>query len=736
MPEPMIASTLRLAPFSLQVANRAAISDAISAAALAQPVTVEPAPVATPVFKLRPELLAQMVALPQLTVLEPVAETPGYDRSAATKPILDAPIPLDTSLFTSPDGSITYYLPRYRLKEVSNGRYDIALTEAEGGGFRLAIGLERFPPPEVAVPPGAQELPHTTVALVSFTNSQGMPEELLLGEQIPDANGGLVGGAARLSTELRESLIYSIGQLGQARLVVRRGIEVAAQIVPSGNSGPAPKFMLARTMRHRMRIKRSPMEIARHFQDTGEELLDEPAVEEATETAPPPSPPVLRYQDVRLVLEQVAAPNPLFLSETLHPYFYANGPAVAVRVAQKRIAIPFVDKSGSERHFAYFQNSQDASIFFYLPDSYRLARRKEEPFAPEMRVRMSTPDGTLEKATAIIDYVVRPHISPDRLEAALARLASELPPTMIAEGKQPKLQPLAAFPKYRMRIPGAAGVEMKEYEGVSIDLANGFKHTLAASLPEFQQLFASAFSNDATSLFTGEVLVETGGASPESVPVDIRFAHTEGPLIDTVETTTADGRVEVKMRNGTESVLSIKNLPVSIMRADQIFAANTERLDLTQPLTLGSGQSISFAVSPADSLAGDQPLDAIFDLSGIDVVPDAGTMLATIRDRSVPAEYEREIEIMTLPDLLNGTPDNPIVLISVEFKTGNTVKLTQDQQNVVASVKMPLVNILMGEDSKGAYQYRQLIVHRSGEQVTDGEWRHSDHDLLIVPVKS
>jgi hypothetical protein len=278
-------------------------------------------------------------------------------------------------------------------------------------------------------------------------------------------------------------------------------------------------------------------------------------------------------------------------------------------------------------------------------------------------------------------------------------------------------------------------VEMKEYEGVSIDLANGFKHTLTASLPEFQLLFASAFSNDATSLFTGEVLVETGGTSPESVPVDIRFARTEGPIIDTVETSTANGRVEVKMRNGIESALSIGSLPVSVMRGDKIFAANIEGLDLSQPLTLGSGQSISFTVCPSDPVAGDQPLDAIFDLSGIDVVPDVGSMLATIRDQSVPAEYERDIEIMTLPDLLNGKPDDPIVLISVEFKTGNSVKLTQDQQTMVASVKMPLVNILMGEDSKGAYQYRQLIVHRSGEQVTDSDWHESDHDLLIVPVK-
>jgi hypothetical protein len=736
MPGPMIASTLRLAPFTLQVANRSAILDAISAAALVQPVTAEPAPAATPLFRLRPELIAQMVALPQLTVFEPAAETPGYDRSAATKPIVDAPTPLDTSLFTSPDGATTYYLPRYRLKEVSNGRYDIAVTEAEGGGFRLAVGLDRFPPPEIAVPPGAQELPHTAIVLVSFTNVHGMTEELPLDEPVLDANGGLVGGAARLSTVLRESLIHSIGQLGQARLVVRRGIEVAAQIAAPADSGPAPKFMLARSMRHRLRVKRSPFEIARHFQDTGEELVDEPAVEEFAEPAPPPPPPTLRYQDVSQVLEQVAAPNPLFLSETLHPYFYVGGPAVAERVAQKRIAIPFADESGSERHFPYYQNSQDASIFFFLPDSYQLARRQKEPFAPEMLVRMSTPDGTLEKATAIIEYVVRPHISPDRLEAALARLANELPPTMVAEGKQPKLQPLAAFPKYRMRIPGAAGVEMKDYEGVSIDLANGFKHTLTATLPEFQQLFASAFSNNANSLFTGEVLVETGGTSPESVPVDIRFARTEGPMIDTVETTTADGRVEVKMRNGTESALSIKSLPVSIMRADQIIAANIEGLDLAQPLTLGSGQSIDFTVSPSDALTGDQPLDAIFDLSGIDVVPDAGSMLATIRDRSVPAEYEREIEIMTLPDLLNGKPDDPIVLISVEFKTGNSVKLTQDQQNTVASVKMPLVNILMGEDSKGAYQYRQLVVHRSGEQVTDSDWRQSDHDLLIVPVKS
>ena len=315
-------------------------------------------------------------------------------------------------------------------------------------------------------------------------------------------------------------------------------------------------------------------------------------------------------------------------------------------------------------------------------------------------------------------------------------LVADLPPTLVANGAQPKLRPLAAFPKYRMRIPGSAGVEMAEFEGVNIDIANGFKHTLKVSLAEFQQLFASALSNDATSLFTGEVLVETGGPSPDAVQVDIRFARTEGPLIDTVETTIADGGVDVRMRNGIESALSIRSLPVSLMRSGVIGNGRIDGLDLSQPFLLAAGQSIDFKVLPTNPMAGEGQVDVIFDLGGIDVIPDPTSMLATIRDQSVPAAYLRDISVMTLLTLLDHNPDDPILLINVEFKTGDAVRLSRDALENSAAVHLPLVNMLLGQDSKGLYQYRQTIVHTSGTQVTDDVWRESDHDLLIVPVKS
>ena len=277
---------------------------------------------------------------------------------------------------------------------------------------------------------------------------------------------------------------------------------------------------------------------------------------------------------------------------------------------------------------------------------------------------------------------------------------------------------------------------MREYEDVNIDIVNGFKHTLSVSLAEFQQLFASAFSNDATSLFTGEVLVETGATSPEAVEVDIRFARTEGPLIDTLETTNADGGVDVRLRNGTESALSIRSLPVSLMRNGEIGDGRLDGLDLTQPFLLAAGQSVDFKVLPTAPATGDRPADVIFDLGGVEIVAEPTSMLATIRDQSVPAEYVRKIEIMTLPALLDGKPEDPILLINVEFKTGASVRLTRDEQKDIAAINLPLVNMLLGQDSKGVYQYRQKIVYTSGTQIADDVWRETDDDLLIVPVKS
>jgi hypothetical protein len=518
-----------------------------------------------------------------------------------------------------------------------------------------------------------------------------------------------------------------------ARLLVRRAIKVSAQLPATGGSAPLPtQLILADVARPHLlaQLKVNPA-IWSSVATAHISALPAAVATDVATPAPPPAAP--RYHDVDLVLEQAAEPDPLVLDPNLHGYFYQGGPRAASTGALKRISIPYADGAG-ERHMPYFQDGDDPALFYYLPDAFRLGRDDTEPFLPEMAIRMTAPDGSIAGAVTTIDYAARPFTLPGRLKAALPTLAAAIPPTLASAGATPRLEPMPALAKLRLRVPSAAAVEMRAFDEVTVDVANGFRHSLTLPIDQFRQLFASAFSTDATSLFTGEVLVNTGRPSPEAVPVEIRFTNTEGPLFDTLETPEADGGTKVRLRNGTESALRIRKLPVRLMRDGAFVDARVEGLDLSQPLEMQPGQSVEFRAFPTMPLPGEGPADAVFDLGEVDILAQPDLVLPVVSDTSVPAEYVRAVEVMTLSELMEAdSPDGPILLINVEFRTGQAVRLSKETQSAVAAVKLPLVNLLLGKDAQGAYDFRQQVIRRSGQTV-DREWRKADYGVLVVPV--
>ncbi|MEO7689572.1 MAG: hypothetical protein ABIS51_09820 [Sphingomonas sp.] len=682
------------------------------------------------------------VELPPIVAQPAAPPPPGYDRTAATLPIADTPNPTDTTVFADAAGTTQWYLPRYRLKLIDNSRYDIAMTELPEGGFRLALGFERFCAPELAAVAGAQELPHDPAIGIEYTAQSGLPKAIALSELLLDGTA-VAGAAAHLTLQERDSLMNAMKHSG-VRLIFRRAISVAAQIPGAAAAGPIAQLIMLDAIKPHMltAIKQDTgvwkgmasvrARRLRQIDVVGAGMIQEPFLE-----VPPAPSTAPRYQDVSLVLEQAREAEPLVLDETLHAYFYANGPRPNAGVALTRIQVLFVG-DGVERHHSYFQDGDDRALFYYLPDAMRLARVATEPFLPEMKVRMESVDGSLGAATATIDYAARPFVLPGRLAAALETLAGAIPATMVANDGtpvKPRLEPLPGRIKLKMRVPGAAGVEMRTFEDAAGDLVNGFRHSMNVTLAEFRQLFASAFAKDATSLFTGEAIVDVDAAGTEAVQVDIRFSETEGPLFDSAETSDADGAVAVRLRNATESPLRIRHLPVRLLRGGGESDGQLDGLDLAQPVEIAPGNAISFRVRPGTPLPGEGACDAVFDFADVDILADPDGVLPVISDTSVPAEYVRAVEVMALPEMLDAEhPDGPIVLINVEFESGDPVKVTKAAPDVVAAVRLPLVNMLLGRDTKGAYAFRQQVIRRSGAQTRDDDWRRSDFGILVVPV--
>lgn len=168
------------------------------------------------------------VALEALHRLNP--HPPGHPRSEITVPISPDGRVDDTVLYEDPaDASRLSYLPRYRLRVTpATGRYEIAMALVDGL-WRITIGLESFPAPEVAHADAAI-LPHDLTVSVSSVGNFGRTypvAELTPGHGDIQYRPQVV---LLLSLPERDALLRAfIRDEERATLVVRRGFSVAVE---------------------------------------------------------------------------------------------------------------------------------------------------------------------------------------------------------------------------------------------------------------------------------------------------------------------------------------------------------------------------------------------------------------------------------------------------------------------------------------------------------------------------
>lgn len=717
---------------------------------------------AQPVALTNPRLAARMVKI-RPHIIDVIGQRQDGDaREAVTVPISPAPEPTDTILFDDPaDAAKKYYLPRYRLREQA-GRYEIGIVAAPDGTWRLSIGLERFPAAETGgAAQGAQALDHSIAVFFRYGAgpSNAIEKRVDFNEKADDPKGVTV--SVGLSLGERDNLLFAL-QTPAARpaLVVRRAITVAVKGPARSAAAPEVPMLVARpnmavlaaaqpatpriatpaapiqpvqpAQPAALRMARSPM--MRMTRPLAAEALRESDMVVGATTQREPAE---RYRTIERALDDVADPEPFVLDPRLHPYLY-DGAAVGgggARVAEfRRIVIAHPQGAPDARFHAYLQDKGEPWVFYYLPDRFKLARRDVAPFLPQMVVRIAAPDGAIENAAVTMDYMVEPSIDPARLGAARAALAREIPTG--AQKTDVDLRPLQAKSSLKLWIPGAGGATLADQKDTAIDLANGFLHSLTLPLEGFRQLYAAAYSRDATSLFSGQVLVETGLSTPEPVPLEIRFADTQGEVLSFGEQPSdADGTIAVRMKNDIESTIRLKSLPVKVRKGDAEVTASVEGISFDVPIELPPGGEVSFMVRPGAALAGEGVLDAIFDTAPVEILPDPEKILPLISDTSVPALYERQIEVMTMPELMGDAADpNAIILINVEFRGGGNLKLSRDQVQGVAQVQLPLMDLLLGRDTQGKYGFRQQIIRRNGSQTVDPSWREADFSLLVLPI--
>jgi hypothetical protein len=696
---------------------------------------------ATPIALANPGFAQKLLKINShvFDVIGPAVE--GQSRDRLTVPVSPVAEPSDAVLYEEPaDASKRLYLPRYRLR-AQGGRYEIGIVAAPDGTWRLTAGLERFPAPELGTEVrGAAEVSHAIAVFVRYgAGPTHAIEKVVDFEELVEEQKGVTVAVA-LDLAERDALLTALQTPAAApALVVRRAFTVAIRIPDPRGTSDTP----VRVRDHRRRTSPpgpAPSAARRVGASIDASLLAtavRPLAFEAQIVRPirPAPPREARYRTVERALDDVAEPQPFVLDPRLHAYVYEGATLSGTSAAAfRRIVKPHPSGSPAARFHSYFQDVAEPWLFYYLPDQFKLSRREGLPFLPRMVVRIAAPDGDIERAAVTVDYVVEPSVDASRLRAAGESLRAEVPAG--ARHSEPELRPMQARSTLKLRLPGTAGVTLSDQEDVAIDLANGFVHSLTVPLDGFRELYAAAYSRDATSLFSGQVLVETGLSAPESIPLEIRFADTVGELLAFFEEPSDDDVVAVRMQNGIESPLRLSALPVRLRQGEQEVDADLEGLDLATPLDLPPEAEVSFRVRPRVPLTGEGVPTARFDTSKVDVLPDPERILPVISDTTVPAEYERQIDVMTMPELLGEASDpTSILLINVEFKGGSSLKLTRDQPEGVAQVRLPLMDLLLGSDVQGRYGFRQQIIHRNGAQVVDPDWREADFGVLVLPAR-
>lgn len=691
-----------------------------------------------------PVLAAHLAELRPVLTLDNAAAEAGYLREEAVLPVSDDPSPSDITLFEAPqDTNSKLYLPRYRIHERS-GRYDIVVAPSRNGDWRLRIGLERFPAPELGTRAnGAAELDHQIAVFVRFrAGPSGGIEKRIDFTEIEEQDDGRVMVSVGLTLSERDVLLHAVqSPESGVQLVIRRAADVAVRIRQAAKTEKA-NVLVASKLHDRVtlntalatRIAARPMAL---------ELANRVNLNAVTAAADParrlgpgrPQPEKPRYETRAVALDDVADPDPLILSPSLHAYFYEaiGGGRAGTAASFRRIVQSHPEGEPGARFHAYYQDQSEPWIFYYLPDSFRLSRRDTSPFFPQMVVRIASPDGKLETATVSIDYVMEPSVDADRLAAAIPALQNEIP-SAAGDGEEVTLRPLQARARLKLWLPGPGGAMLQEMGDLDIDLANGFLHSLTLPTDGFQEAYAAAYSRDATTLFTGQVLVDTGLSSSDQIPCAIRFADTQGEVLDVIEE--ADGDiVRLRIRNAIESPVRITRFPVTLHREGAQADGRLVEGQMEFPVELLPGEELPVSFGPVGTLPGTGPADAVFDTDDVEILPDPDSILPAISDTSVPAHYVREVEVMTMPELLGEVTDpDSILLINVEFRGGGDARVTRDAPNANAQVTLPLADLLLGRDVEGRYAYKQQIVRRNGARHEDTAWREADFGLLVVPV--
>ena len=395
----------------------------------------------------------------------------------------------------------------------------------------------------------------------------------------------------------------------------------------------------------------------------------------------------------------------------------------------------------------YYQDPTDPTLFYYLPDVFKLSRRASTPHTPGLLVRFSAAQNAANPINVNMTYAAQPQVNLQRLRHAAEALRQDS--SLGLNGAQVRLRPLDVDPKqlqfnvWRADMGNEARADKAQVSLLGGE-GRGIVDTLSLSLTAFQQIYDAWFTQ--VPMLSGQVVVLLSDApsQAEIIPFIARLDDTTGPFVDFDAARSVDGTVALTLRNGTESPLDVKSLGVQIVAGNAVIAGTIANVDAAHPLRLAAygspNHQADLMVTPAQALPLDVPSVAVvLDPVDVQVFPDRAKMTEAIIDAQIGAEYERTITVQLAQDTFQAKP----ALLSFIVKFANGPDIQFQPSDAVLSlpaivlakttkIRQPLSDILNRTADDGTFRYKRTLMLRGDKQISDTDWLTDEGDVLVL----
>lgn len=427
-----------------------------------------------------------------------------------------------------------------------------------------------------------------------------------------------------------------------------------------------------------------------------------------------------QFREATRVLDVQSDYHPFVFPSNLYPYIYRN-------VTENNTSFK-LDFRQSNSH-SYYQDPAERHVFYYLPDSFKLVRRPESPHYPMLSMEFQPVEGS-EEMQVSIEFWAYPFVNPARLAAAVDDLAQYIPQP--SPGVEFKPLVTETSPQLFLGLPKEDGsLDYRERPNVLIEMRSGFRDSCTLSMKAFQKIYNALFTS--SQLFQGQVKVSLPNSKIEVIPFIAQVDDMVGEIFDiaqSIDITT--GTIQVTLKNAIESPIRINSLSAKINTNLQVQATIT---GAAFPIDLAPGASVNLTINSSIPL--NNSSQAVFDLSGVDVLADREAIWNSIVRLDSTATYKRKLEVRTV----NAIFGDRIAAISIDLKSGTSVTFLRDAAPdrliVQTDLITPVRDWILNKVDTGSYNYRSQVILSNGTSVEDtsGQWRSESREPLWVTAE-